>query len=352
MADAPISAPPSPSAGATVVQPAWPPGSVAWKLAIVGAGPAGLALAIDAARRLPKAELTLFDARAADVDVSGDPRTLALAQGSVVWLQRLQAWPAEHAQPIMQVHVSQAPPTWQLAGLPAALTLRAADEGLPQLGAVLSYGALVARLQRRWQTLQAADPLRLRSRLGQPVAAIKAVDSGVEVDAGIAERFDLAVVAEGGVFAGQARKPLHHDYAQQAWVGTATLDGAVPGLAVERFTREGPLALLPLLPGADGSARAALVWCVASADDPVAALTERQRIAVLNQRLPAGCGRIVAVAAEAVCVGFERRTQPGRRPHGAHRQCGADAASGRRPGAEPGPARRRRAGAGAAPRRA
>ena len=38
-----------------------------------------LALALLAHRLLPQARVTVFDARAADRDVSGDPRTLALA---------------------------------------------------------------------------------------------------------------------------------------------------------------------------------------------------------------------------------------------------------------------------------
>ena len=55
----------------------------ALRLAIVGAGPVGLTLALLAARRLPHADVTVFDARPADRDVSGDPRTLALALGSL-----------------------------------------------------------------------------------------------------------------------------------------------------------------------------------------------------------------------------------------------------------------------------
>ena len=54
------------------------------------------------------------------------------------------------------------------------------------------------------------------------------------------------MIAEGGVFAEQSRKAVTHDYGQTAWVGTVTLEGATPGLAMERFTRDGPLALLPL----------------------------------------------------------------------------------------------------------
>ena len=121
-----------------------------WRIAVVGAGPAGLALALQAARLLPGAEITLFDARAADKDVSGDARTLALALGSVRALQALGAWPASAAQPITEVMVSQAPPTLDLPWAAGAVHLRAVDEAVPMLGAVLSYGALVACLQRAW----------------------------------------------------------------------------------------------------------------------------------------------------------------------------------------------------------
>jgi len=273
----------------------------ALRLAVVGAGPAGLALALLAARRLPEAEVTLFDARPLERDVRGDPRTLALALGSVQLLQRLGAWPAAAAQPILEVLVSQAPPTLQAAWLPDAVQLRARDEAVPMLGAVLPYGALVDALQRVWLAAEAQAPRRLHSRFGQPVAQLRALGAdaaaGVQVDAGgIVEAFDLAVVAEGGVFAEQARKSVVHDYRQTAWVGTATLDGATPGLAVERFTRSGPLALLPLPVAADGAARASMVWCVDAGDDPVAGLDAAQRIAVLNTLLPPAAGTVRALS--------------------------------------------------------
>jgi 2-octaprenyl-6-methoxyphenol hydroxylase len=295
-------------------------------IAVIGAGPVGLALALHAARALPDASVTLFDARPADKDVSGDPRTLALSLGSVQILQRLGAWRAELAQPILEVHVSQQPPS-TLAFLPdfisdrlgePELRIRAIDEAVPMLGAVLSYGAIVAPLQQVWTAAQAAEPKRLHSRFGATVAALKnlsdnndissstssepssgmsrSTSSGVEVDAGIAERFDLAVVAEGGVFADQARKAITHDYRQTAWVGKVTFaaseTGRANGVAFERFTRHGPAALLPLKDGGAG-----LVWCVTSDDDPVAELDDAQRVTVLNSIFHAAVGRIESVSA-------------------------------------------------------
>lgn len=266
-------------------------------IAVVGAGPVGLALALLAAQALPAARITVYDARTAAQDVSGDPRTLALSLGSVQLLQRLGVWPAPAAQPITQVHVSQSPPTLNLGPLgaaDAAVRIRALDEGVPMLGAVLAYGQLVAPLQAAWLAAVAREPARLAARFGAPVQALAPLPNGVEVQAEGRQRFDLAVVAEGGVFADQARKAVVHDYRQTAWVGTVTLQGATPGLAVERFTRDGPVALLPL-PPRDGQARAALVWCVASDEDPVRELSDAQRLVVLASLLPEEAGTPLAL---------------------------------------------------------
>jgi len=258
-------------------------------IAVIGAGPVGLALALHASRVLPHARISLFDRRDAAQDVSADPRTLALSLGSVQLLQRLDAWPADAAQPIQEVHVSQL-----AAALPAEVRIRADEEGVPMLGAVLRYGQLVAPLQQAWLQAVQQAPQRLANRFGTLVSALKALGDAVELDTGIAERFDLAVVAEGGVFAQQARKALARDYGQTAWVGTATLRGGASGLAIERFTRHGPLALLPLRDATApaGERRAALVWCVPGNDDPVRPLDAAQRQAVLNTLLPDVAGRI------------------------------------------------------------
>jgi 2-octaprenyl-6-methoxyphenol hydroxylase len=279
-------------------------------MAVIGAGPVGLALALQAARALPDSQITLFDARPADKDVSSDPRTLALSLGSVQLLERLGAWRAEAAQPILEVHVSQQAPSVpallsDLLGEPE-LRIRAIDEAVPLLGAVLSYGQIVAPLQQVWLTAEAAEaaePKRLRSRFGTPVAALKNLADGVEVDAGIAERFDLAIVAEGGVFSDQVRKApdlkdrstIRHDYQQTAWVGKVTFDDdsgtRAKGVAFERFTRHGPVALLPLKEGGAG-----LVWCVPSDDDPVRELDDAQRVTVLNSIFHPAVGRIASIS--------------------------------------------------------
>lgn len=270
-----------------------PPGPL--HLAVIGAGPAGLALALIASRELPGTRVTVFDARTRDTDIARDPRTLALSLGSVQLLQRLSCWPAASAQPILSVHVSQQHPAplMERWGEPE-VTIEATRERVPMLGAVLSYGSLVAPMQQAWLEVAARHPERLSSRFGAKVNALKPVEDGVEVDAGIAERFDLAVVAEGGVFSEQARKSLAHDYRQTAWVGQVDVEGLPAGMAFERFTSHGPAALLPL-PAGPGGPRAALVWCVPSDDDPVRELNDAQRVAVLNHVFHPRVGRITGI---------------------------------------------------------
>lgn len=266
------------------------------KLAVIGAGPAGLALALLAAERLADTtEIHLFDTRPLERDISGDARTLALNLGSVRLLQRLQAWRPEGAQAIRAVHVSQAPP----APVAGEVWIRATEQGLPQLGAVLPYGALVAPLQQRWLDVAARAPQRLFTRFGTAVHAIRSRADGVDLDSGegpLVDGFDLAVVAEGGVFAEQQRKSIQSDYHQNAWVGSVRL--AAPGLqgvAFERFTRNGPLALLPLPDDAQGH-RAALVWCLPQAEDDIATLTDAQRLVVIQQQLPAVAGKLTGIS--------------------------------------------------------
>ncbi|PZR23869.1 MAG: 2-octaprenyl-6-methoxyphenyl hydroxylase, partial [Azospira oryzae] len=67
------------------------------------------------------------------------------------------------------------------------------------------------------------------------------------------------------------------------------------GLAVERFTRHGPLALLPLPADAQGP-RAALVWCMPQYEDDIASLSDAQRLVVIQQQLPDVAGRLTGIS--------------------------------------------------------
>lgn len=273
--------------------------SVPVRLGVVGAGPVGLSLALMAQARWPAATITVYDSRATEPAIAQDARTLALSLGSVQVFERLGVWSEIQplSAPIRAVHVSQRQPA--LLGLirpreEPCLWLRASEQRVPALGAVAAYGAIVMPLRMAWQQRCEREPQRCIARFGAPVSAITQKDGQVELDAGVVEQHDLVVIAEGGVFAEQSRKAVHHDYRQTAWVGEVHLAGGAAGVAFERFTSSGPLALLPL-PGETG--RAALVWCVERDDDPVPALDASQRCTVLNSLLPAAAGKVVSISA-------------------------------------------------------
>ena len=326
-------------------------------IAVIGAGPVGLALALHASRVLPHARVTLFDSRDLAKDVAADPRTLALSLGSVQLLQRLGAWPTD---------VAPADPRGAcLAGAADAALGRplGAPRGAhPRRRRRRADARRGAELRRSWWrrcsrpgwTAARSEPQRLHSRFGTPVAALKTLTDG----GGAGRRHRRALRPGGG---GRRRR-----------VRRAGAQGAGPRLRPDGLGRHrhaataarrgwrssaspahGPLALLPLRDASApaGQRRAALVWCVPSADDPVRELDDAQRLAVLNTLLPDVAGRITALSPLkhfALGLNAERTLVDG--PQRAHRQCRADAAPGGRAGPEPGPARRLRAGAGAAPR--
>jgi 2-octaprenyl-6-methoxyphenol hydroxylase len=102
-----------------------------------------------------------------------------------------------------------------------------------------------------------------------------------------ATHFDLAILAEGGAFHTQPARALRRDYGQLALVGRVRCDRPHGGLAVERFTAGGPVALLPR--GADY----ALVWCAPPAEaEAIRQLPGVAQIAALQALLPAACGRV------------------------------------------------------------
>lgn len=167
--------------GSPLSAPAASPASL--HLAVIGAGPVGLALALHAARRLPQARICVHDRLPATHDVTADPRTLALSQGSVVELRRLGVWDAmaEQAEPIRCVHVSQQQPgLMELLGRGAApaLRIRAEDERVEQLGAVIPYGRLVAPMRAAWLAACAREPQRLSAPWGRPVLDVRTVPAG------------------------------------------------------------------------------------------------------------------------------------------------------------------------------
>ncbi|SOY86511.1 2-octaprenyl-6-methoxyphenol hydroxylase, FAD/NAD(P)-binding [Cupriavidus taiwanensis] len=239
-------------------------------IAIVGGGPVGLALACQLLRTTGW-RIVLADA-ATPARAARDPRAIALSHGSRQLLEQIGAWPVP-GSPIEHIHVSQ-------RGRFGHVRLHHDDYGVPALGYVVRYGELCNVLERALaQASQAAGEGQLRRVFETRIERIEQdpVPRGADVaDAGIvhlqgtghdgqAARFAarVAVQAEGGLFheqaAHQGRGARTRDYRQTAVIAHVTCSRPQPGWAWERFTEEGPLALLPH--EEHGTPGYALVWC-------------------------------------------------------------------------------------------
>jgi 2-polyprenyl-6-methoxyphenol hydroxylase-like FAD-dependent oxidoreductase len=167
---------------------------------VLGAGPVGcaLALALEGSRHAVRV-----------VDPHVAPaigfRPIALSHASRLILERIGAWGAFPATPIETVHVSQ-------RGAFGRTRMDAAEAGVPALGYVAQYAGLLAALRER-----------------VPIATA----------AGAAPR--CTVHAEGTDARTRERR-----YGHEALVARVSCEPPSAAVAFERFTAEGPLALLPL----------------------------------------------------------------------------------------------------------
>lgn len=212
-------------------------------IAVCGAGPVGLALALLLARRgLPAARIVLIDAKPLEQAVR-DPRTIALSSGSRQILEEIGCWPLP-AAPIERIHVSR-------RGRFGRTLIEAREFDMPALGYVARYGTLIEALAGK---LAASGVVALRPRQveswneGPDAVELRLADGAL-----LSAR--ILVQAEGGVYAEQEARPERRDYAQFGLIAHVKTDAPQPKTAFERFTDEGPLALLPQDDGY------ALVWC-------------------------------------------------------------------------------------------
>jgi 2-octaprenyl-6-methoxyphenol hydroxylase len=206
-------------------------------LIIVGAGPVGMTLAL--ALKDAGLDILLVDARARGA-ARHDPRVLALSHGSRLTLERLGIWQQLPATPIETIHISQ-------QGRLGRSLLTAADYGLPAMGYVVAAGHLAAALD---DALAAAGiPVRGDSPVRSLAAGADSTDSvSLSLADGTLEA-RLVACAEGSIQGNEAPELVERDYAQHAVISVATPVEGHAHRAWERFTPQGPLAVLPC--GAD-----------------------------------------------------------------------------------------------------
>lgn len=248
---------------------------------IIGGGPVGAALAL--ALRGTDLALGLLEARTPGG--AADSRPIALSHGSRLILERLGVWEAlADATPIQRIHVSQ-------RGGFGRVALDARQVSLPALGYVLDYGKLSGVLA---QTLEAAGGVQLMRGTASALEAGADAAAVLMTTAGGAGRVSarLLAVADGGAL--PVAQLRIRDYGQAAVTARVTCSLPHRNVAYERFTPEGPLALLPL-----GEALA-LVWTTAPEQArQLCAATEAAFLARLQESFGNRLGSFTSAGARA-----------------------------------------------------
>ena len=304
-----------------------------YDIAIIGGGPVGAALAL--ALRDSKLKVCVLEARPANA-ASQDARALALSYGSRLLLERLGVWDALHdVSAIRTIHISQK----QSFG---RAVLHAEEMNVPELGYVLPYPALQDALTDALQhsdvaSIYGASVTQLTSEADHAVIGYQ--QDGTEHTL----HTRLAVVADGGKLLAQQYPPEVRDYGQSALITHITCSAPQAETAFERFTPQGPLALLPFKEGYElvwtaphQAAQDMLAWDDAKFLRRTAPALRRPRRRIPDRQqthlLPARPEARAATNADAA--------------HRAARQRRANPASGRRTGFQHGAARRVGTGAG------
>ena len=249
-----------------------------YDLVIVGGGMVGASLAIALADTgLRMALVEAFRPDAAGLP-SYDDRGIALAYGTRRIFETLGIWSAlaPLATPIRDIHVSD-------RGHFGAARLSAADEGVPALGYVVTARELGGVLLSRLPSVPGLD-LFMPGRLSRFDDDGERVRLEIDSDGVVTDIDTRLLVAADGVDS-SVREALdlpvvRWRYGHTAIVTNVTPDQPHHGVAYERFTDSGPLALLPMTDN-----RCAVVWTVRDEDvDATLALDDDAVLDALQQR--------------------------------------------------------------------
>ena len=246
-----------------------------YDIVIVGGGMVGLATLAVLKHQLPNAKVMLVESfpvkQNQQYQPSFDSRSTAISSGSVDVLARVGLWSSikQHVTEIQKVHVSD-------KGHFGRTSYSNADNGGQALGFVVENAWLGNQLVAHAKGLadvQIQSPAVVERIIPKRSGAVlticnadKSENNQSEKDSAIASGFqiyaDLVVVADGAESA--LRKSLgmvaeRESYGQHAIVANVEYERPNRGAAFERFTADGPMALLPLGESPE-SCQSALVW--------------------------------------------------------------------------------------------
>jgi 2-octaprenyl-6-methoxyphenol hydroxylase len=253
---------------------------------IIGAGPVGALLGCVLARSGRDVVLAERGVQRPDPTRNGDRRGYALSAGSVTILEDLGYWAplAAYAEAIREVHVSR------LGGFGSVL-MDAASQGMAALGHVVPAARIDAMLAAALGEtgVEVLEQTQLHALEAAGAERREAIVAGPDGRHRLAAR--LVVAADGAHSATRAAagiEVLRRRYDADALVFDVLPSRPHQGRAFERFTPEGPLALLPQSGG-----RMNVVWVAPpEACDAREALSQAERAAELQERFGWRLGRL------------------------------------------------------------
>ncbi len=222
------------------------------EIAVVGGGLVGLCAAL--ALQYPDRQVHVIESSApAGQKATGlNSRSIALSYASVQIFKSLGLWNTirEKAAPIRTIHISSQG-RWGVA------RLHAVDYELEALGYVIEssiLGSLLLDLVNQSKLITLDTEAKFESaRYGNTVKLNYLMrNKKKQINA------NLLLIADGASSRARANLGIEHrdiDYGQSAVITNVLVSKPVGGTAYERFTPEGPLAMLPL-----GRDRYACVW--------------------------------------------------------------------------------------------
>ena len=227
------------------------------RIVIVGGGLAGLLLGyVVAAACRESVSVTLIERALPETpEASLDTRATAISRESKALLESWELWQAVSAgaQPIEDIHVSR-------SARFGSATLRDPLQDLEPMGWVIENSVLQQTLISSGAVqgvtlLEGAEVVEFSATGDRPVLTL---------DTGDALAADLVVIADGAhssLRSALGIGAVHHSPSQFAIAVNCETEAGANGVAYERFTPEGPLALLPIPNTSSTRARYNVIWC-------------------------------------------------------------------------------------------
>lgn len=271
-----------------------------YDIAIIGGGMVGASLALLLAQQKPSWKIALLEAKPfSETDANifqhdFDARSTAISQGSVEILHTLGVWEAlaKHATAIAKVHVSDA--GHFMGGLIDANTY-----DLDAVGYVIQntwIGSVLLNQLQAHNNIDFIAPASVKNLIPQPLGAQLILNIAGNISTLTCK---LAVIADGGD--SPLRTMLGIDarvknYGQTALIANVAYSEAHHGVAYERFTDQGPLALLPLGESANACESALVLTLPRENANAILALDDQSFLKHLQQRFGYRLGKLLRVS--------------------------------------------------------